>query len=65
MGLANGFFFRLGEGGSHIFGKEGNKLFEEPIETLLWSSFSFTETTPSEPFVNVVSDVHGGGLFKF
>ena len=23
--LANGFFFGLGEGGSHIFGKDGNK----------------------------------------
>jgi hypothetical protein len=25
LSLADGFFFRLGEGGGHIFGKKGNK----------------------------------------
>jgi hypothetical protein len=25
LGFSNGFFFGLGEGGNHIFGKEGNK----------------------------------------
>jgi hypothetical protein len=41
LGLADGFFFRLREGGGHIFGKEGNKGFEKPIKALLFGGLCF------------------------
>jgi hypothetical protein len=64
LGLDNGFFFGLGEGGGHIFGKKGNKLFEEPIETLLRGSVSFVEAMSPTPFVDVVGNMCRGSLFE-
>ena len=65
MSLAGGLFFILWEGGGYIFGKEGNKGFEKPVEALLLCDFNFAQPMSSMPFVNVVSNVHGRGLFKF
>jgi hypothetical protein len=42
LSLPDGFFFRLREGGSHIFEKEGNKGFEKPIKALLLGGFCFS-----------------------
>jgi hypothetical protein len=41
LSLSDSFFFRLREGGGHIFGKEGNKVFEKPIKALFLGGFFF------------------------
>jgi hypothetical protein len=64
LSLVDGFFFRLREGGGHVFGKEGNKGFEKLVKALFLGGFSFAETTSPMPFMNVVSDVCSKGLFK-
>ena len=59
LGLADGFFFRLREGGSDIFSKEGDKGPEKPVKALLLGGFFFTQTTSPTPLMNVVSDMGG------
>jgi hypothetical protein len=41
LSLVDGFLFILGEGGGHIFGKEGDKWSEKPIKELLFGGYFF------------------------
>jgi hypothetical protein len=59
LGLTDGFFFRLREGGGDIFSKEGDKGPEKPVKALLLGGFCFTQTTSPTPLMDVVSNVGG------